>query len=176
MSNGTGKNSNSHSYKMAEFDLTGKFLQHVDRHLGIPMLQHLSSTGLFNEQDLLKAQYELAKGTSMVGFTAELFSQAFPGQAAPAELKKQEQETNATNERLAKEVEHALDVIEDPNVLSALKSDKQQNLQWLEQNHQLTLPRSTRCTSTATSSSTAATTPRPPRTSTTSASSASTRP
>ena len=124
---------------MAEYDLTAKFLQHVDRHLGIPMLQHLASTELFNENDLLKAQYELAKGTSMVGFTQELFSQAFPGQKAPAELEKQREEAIATNERLASEVENALNVIEDPNVLSSLKTDKQQNLVWLEQNYKLTL-------------------------------------
>ncbi|KDN51334.1 eukaryotic translation initiation factor 3 subunit E [Tilletiaria anomala UBC 951] len=124
---------------MAEYDLTPRFLQHVDRHLAIPMLQHLSSTGLFKETDLVKAQYELARGTSMVGYTAELYSQAYPGQQAPPELEKQKEEALATNERLTAEVEHALNVIEDPKVLSSLKSDKQQNLSWLEQNYQLTL-------------------------------------
>ena len=124
---------------MAEYDLTARFLQHVDRHLGIPMLQHLAETGLFQESDLLKAQFELAKGTSMVGFTEELFSQAYPGSSMPAELEKQKQTTFETNERLSREVENALNVIEDPKVLSSLKSDKMQNLAWLEENYQLTL-------------------------------------
>lgn len=48
---------------MAEYDLTHTLLKYVDRHLGFPLLSHLASTDLFNSQDIVKAQYELAKGS-----------------------------------------------------------------------------------------------------------------
>lgn len=48
---------------MAEYDLTSTLLKFVDRHLGFPLLSHLASTELYNSQDVIKAQYELAKGS-----------------------------------------------------------------------------------------------------------------
>lgn len=48
---------------MAQYDLTSTLLKYVDRHLGFPLLAHLSSTDLFDAKDIIKAQYELAKGS-----------------------------------------------------------------------------------------------------------------
>lgn len=104
------------------------------------------------------------------------------------EFEKQRQDALTQNERLGREVENVLNVIEDPNVAGALKQDKVQNLQWLEENYKVRktarlqqtlrrklnnlwadlnssrLTKSTRSTVTATSTSLAATTARHPRT------------
>ncbi|KAK0554099.1 eukaryotic translation initiation factor 3 subunit E [Tilletia horrida] len=125
--------------KMADYDLTSTIVPFIDRHLAVPLLSYLESLDLFRAQDIAKAQYELARGTLMVDYTSTLHEKAFPNQAAPQELQKQREEAIATNERLGAEVESVLEVIEDPNVASALKQDKAQNLKFLEENYKLTI-------------------------------------
>ncbi|KAN0062272.1 eukaryotic translation initiation factor 3 subunit E [Thecaphora frezii] len=120
-------------------DLTATLLPYLDRHLGLPLLSHLSTTGLFSETDIIKAQYELAKHTSMVDYALQLHEQAYPDQPAPGELEKQRETAIALNDKLGSEVDQVLNVIQDPNVASALKQDKAQNLQWLEENYKLTI-------------------------------------
>ncbi|CAO1620476.1 unnamed protein product [Parajaminaea phylloscopi] len=124
---------------MAEYDLTSTLLKYVDRHLGFPLLSHLSSTELFNPKDIARAQYELARGTSMVDYTEHLHQEVFPGEEAPKELEEQRKKALAQHESLGSEVETVLNIIEDPNVASALKQDKEKNLEWLKQNYDLTL-------------------------------------
>ncbi len=155
---------------MAEkYDLTQTLLPYLDRHLGLPLLSHLADSGIFSQTDISKAQYELAKNTSMVDYALQLHEQAYPNQPAPAEIEKQRETAIALNDKLSSEVDHVLNVIEDPAVASALKQDKTQNLQWLEEKYNLTANRSTLFTDTDTSSSTAVTTAMLPRTCTTSA-------
>lgn len=121
-----------------KYDLTQTLLPYLDRHLGLPLLSHLAGSGIFSETDIAKAQYELAKNTSMVDYALQLHEQAYPNQAAPAEIEKQRETAIALNEKLGGEVDHVLNVIQDPNVASALKQDKTQNLIWLEENYKLT--------------------------------------
>lgn len=71
---------------MAAYGLTGRFLQHVDRHLGIPLIQFLSAIELFNEVDVAKAKYELVRCTDMYQVASELYQTAFLGQGLPNEL------------------------------------------------------------------------------------------
>ena len=122
---------------MADTDLTSTILKYTDRHLGLPLLQHLATLDLFKQDDLAKAMYELAKGTSMVDYALQLHEQAYPDEAAPTELEERRKDTEAQNERLASEVETVLNVIEDPTVADSLKQDKAQNLQWLEEHYKV---------------------------------------
>ncbi|PWZ02639.1 eukaryotic translation initiation factor 3 subunit E [Testicularia cyperi] len=125
---------------MAEtYDLTQTLLPYLDRHLGLPLLSHLAGTNIFSETDIAKAQYELAKNTSMVDYALQLHEQAYPNQPAPAEIEKQRETAIALNDKLGSEVDHVLNVIQDPSVASALKQDKAQNLQWLEEKYDLTV-------------------------------------
>lgn len=71
----------------------------------------------------------------MVDYAQSLHEQAFPGQQPPAELEAQRKEALAQHEKLGAEVDTVLNVIEDPNVASALKQDKEKNLEWLKQNY-----------------------------------------
>ncbi|SJX60431.1 related to eukaryotic initiation factor 3e subunit [Sporisorium reilianum f. sp. reilianum] len=124
---------------MAEkYDLTQTLLPYLDRHLGLPLLSHLAGSGIFSETDIAKAQYELAKNTSMVDYALQLHEQAYPNQPAPAEIEKQRENAIALNDKLGSEVDLVLNVIQDPSVASALKQDKTQNLQWLEEKYNLT--------------------------------------
>jgi hypothetical protein len=42
---------------MAQYDLTTKLVANLDRHLTIPLLEHLADTELFPSSQIAKAQY-----------------------------------------------------------------------------------------------------------------------
>ena len=69
---------------MASYDLTKTVIPYLDRHLSFPLLSHLSELEIFPAEDVLAAQYELAKGTNMVDYAASLFEQLHPGDEPPA--------------------------------------------------------------------------------------------
>lgn len=69
---------------MAEYDLTKTVIPYLDRHLSFPLLAHVTELEIFPAEDVLAAQYELAKGTNMVDFAASLFEQLHPGDEPPA--------------------------------------------------------------------------------------------
>lgn len=65
-----------------------KLIPHLDRHLAIPLLAHLSDIALFPSEQLARAQYELVKGTNMVDYVQQLQEQI--GGSAPGELKERD--------------------------------------------------------------------------------------
>jgi translation initiation factor 3 subunit E len=69
---------------MAEYDLTQKLIPYLDRHLAFPLLSFLSDHDLFPADQIVRAQYELAKETNMVDYAAGLFNQVYPDQELPA--------------------------------------------------------------------------------------------
>ena len=78
---------------MAEYDLTKTIIPYLDRHLVFPLLSHLLETSLFPAEDVIAAQYELAKSTNMVDYAVHLYSQlngedadAPPGASEPSPL------------------------------------------------------------------------------------------
>ncbi|KIY51730.1 eukaryotic translation initiation factor 3, subunit 6 [Fistulina hepatica ATCC 64428] len=124
---------------MAEHDLSKTIIPYLDRHLVFPLLAHLVETNLFPEEQVQIAQYELAKGTNMFDYAASLFSQIYPDQELPAEFNTKRENLVSTNERLQQEAQVVLDVIENPEVAQSLRQDKNQNLQYLKDNYNLTL-------------------------------------
>ncbi|KAF9447013.1 eukaryotic translation initiation factor 3, subunit 6, partial [Macrolepiota fuliginosa MF-IS2] len=124
---------------MAEHDLSKTVIPYLDRHLSFPLLTHLSETQLFPVEEVTQAQYELAKGTNMFDYAVTLFQQIHPDQEVPAEFDGKRQNAVSTHERLQQEAQAVLDVIENPDVAQALRQDKNQNLQFLKDNYNLTL-------------------------------------
>ncbi|CAK5262199.1 unnamed protein product [Mycena citricolor] len=124
---------------MAEYDLTKRVMPFLDRHLSLPLVVHLAETNLFASADIQIAQYELAKGTNMADYAANLFSQIHPDEEPPSEFEEKRRNTMLTHERLQDEAQAVLDVIENPEVVQALRQDKEQNLQYLKDNYNLTL-------------------------------------
>ncbi|TFY54612.1 hypothetical protein EVG20_g9633, partial [Dentipellis fragilis] len=124
---------------MADFDLTKTIIPYLDRHLAFPLLTHLADTELFKGTDVQTAQYELAKGTNMVDYAVNLFEQLNPDTEIPEEFAAKREKAVSTNEQLQQEAQAVLDVIENPDVAQALRQDKNQNLQYLKDNYNLTL-------------------------------------
>ncbi|KAG6831367.1 hypothetical protein H0H87_005378 [Tephrocybe sp. NHM501043] len=124
---------------MAEHDLSKTIIPYLDRHLSFPLLAHLSDGTLFPEQEVTAAQYELAKKTNMFDYAVSLFEQIHPDEEVPAEFDEKRKNAVSTHERLQQEAQAVLDVIENPDVAQALRQDKNQNLQYLKDNYNLTL-------------------------------------
>jgi translation initiation factor 3 subunit E len=68
---------------MAEWDLSQKIIPYLDRHLAFPLLAYLTETGLFPDEEVQVAQYELARKTNMVDFAVTLFEGVYPGKEIP---------------------------------------------------------------------------------------------
>lgn len=124
---------------MAEHDLSKTIIPYLDRHLAFPLLAHLDETSFFPSEEVQVAQYELAKGTNMFDYAVSLFKQIYPDQETPPEFDGKRQNAVSTNERLQQEAQAVLDVIENPDVAQALRQDKNQNLQYLKDNYNVTL-------------------------------------
>ncbi|CAA7271298.1 unnamed protein product [Cyclocybe aegerita] len=75
----------------------------------------------------------------MFDYAVSLFKAIYPGEQVPPEFDQKRQNVVSTNERLQQEAQAVLDVIENPDVAQALRQDKNQNLQYLKDNYNLTL-------------------------------------
>lgn len=124
---------------MAEHDLTSKIIPHLDRHLAFPLLDHLYESGLFPEEQIWAAQYELAQGTNMIDFAQEIYRKLHPGTEQPSDFAGKRENFVSTSQKLEQEAQIVLDVIENPKVAQSLRQDKLQNLVYLKDNHNLSL-------------------------------------
>ncbi|KAF8610410.1 eukaryotic translation initiation factor 3, subunit 6 [Ceratobasidium sp. AG-I] len=123
----------------ASYDLTQKLIPFLDRHLVLPLLAHLAEGELFPAEQIARAQYELVKETNMLDYAASLFESAYPDDEVPSIFAAKREKAISESERLQQEAQFVLDVIEKPEVAQALRQDKMQNLQYLKDNHNLTL-------------------------------------
>lgn len=140
---------------MAEYDLTQTIIPYLDRHLAFPLLSHLAETTLFPVEQIIKAQYELTKGTNMVDYSVNLFEQLNPDAEVPAgtafthvgqplisstilvftEFSAKRDSVVSTNDQLEQEAQTVLEIILNPEVAQALRQDKRQNLQYLKDHY-----------------------------------------
>lgn len=54
------------------FDLTARLIPHLDRHLVLPLLEFLDSSGIYPRQQLLQAKYDALKETNMITYLTGL--------------------------------------------------------------------------------------------------------
>ena len=153
MPNGTAAESS------ASYHLTSKLVPHLDRHLVLPLLDFVESRSLYSHDDVLKAKYELLKPTNMVtyvlGIKREIEGKedddTVPeGALARAvqlcttqqlmrglrytEFRERELTVKKTLEELQSQAQSVMDTISTPDVVSALRQDKQHNLTYLKDN------------------------------------------
>ncbi|KAK9723046.1 eukaryotic translation initiation factor 3 subunit E [Basidiobolus ranarum] len=123
---------------MAQYDLTSKMVPYLDRHLVYPLLEFLSLKEIYPEEDILQAKYDLLSKTNMIDTAAELYKQIHHVEDAPTEFTDKRKNVIDTLEGLQSEAGKVLEVIENPDVISALRQDKFQNLQFLREKYNIT--------------------------------------
>lgn len=122
-----------------KYDLTEKLMPFLDRHLMFPLIESLSSKELYDEKTVLELKYELLKDTNMTDYTSELWMQLHNGDKLPQELADRKNEVLSTLEKFEKSTATVLQVLENPEVVSSLKQDKNENLRLLESKYNVTV-------------------------------------
>ena len=123
-----------------KYDLTQKLVPFLDRHLIFPLLEFLSQEDMYPAKDLMQAKYDLLKPTYMTDYTANLWKEIHDSDEIPAEFTEKRQHVLTTLQKLEEESQKILSVLEDQEVISALRQDKTQNLQYLKEHHAVPNP------------------------------------
>jgi len=71
---------------MAEYDLTYKISQYLDRHMIFPLLEFLSSHKIYDEKDTLVVKLDLLSNTNMVDFAMDCYKNLNPDSEVPDNL------------------------------------------------------------------------------------------
>ena len=90
---------------------------------------------MYPEHDLTQAKYDLLKSTNMTDYTAQLWKESNDSDDVPEEFTKKREAVLANLQKLEEDSQKVLSVLEDQEVVSALRQDKTQNLQYLKEHH-----------------------------------------
>ncbi|KAI8868445.1 hypothetical protein GQ42DRAFT_164134 [Ramicandelaber brevisporus] len=127
--------------KTAKHDSITRLLPFLDRQLAFPLLHFLSEHDLYPAEDLQKAKFELLDKTNLIEFTRSLYSE-LPGAASDAAAKerfdKRQAAFDAKLADLEAKSEKIRSLIENENVVKALKTDKLLNIRYLQENFGVT--------------------------------------
>jgi hypothetical protein len=124
--------------KNQKYDLTQKLVPFLDRHLIFPLLEFLSQEDMYPAKDLTQAKYDLLRPTNMTDYTANLWREIHDSDDVPAEFTQKRQQVLETLQKLEEDSQKVLSVLEDQEVVAALRQDKTQNLQYLKEHHGVT--------------------------------------
>ncbi|XP_055845398.1 eukaryotic translation initiation factor 3 subunit E [Episyrphus balteatus] len=89
---------------MAQFDLTTKNCQFLDRHLTFPLLEFLCGKEIYNQQDLLEYILVTVNKTNMIDYTMDTRKRLNLSKEMPEELVQRKAEVLATLKQLQNEV------------------------------------------------------------------------
>src|SRR5699024_6042015 len=105
---------------MAQFDLTSRMGQYLDRHLVFPLLEFLSAKEvknlrlcslskielqIYDETELLKAKLDILSKTNMIDYAIDIRKQLYPTVEIPDDLKQRRVHVVAQLQELQQEVE-----------------------------------------------------------------------
>jgi len=90
---------------------------------------------MYPTKDLMQAKYDLLKPTNMTDYIANLWKEIHDSDEIPVEFTQKREHVLATLQKLEEDSQKILSVLEDQDVISALRQDKTQNLQYLKENH-----------------------------------------
>ncbi|PWW74926.1 eukaryotic translation initiation factor 3 subunit E [Tuber magnatum] len=122
----------------ASYDLIPKLLPHLDRHMIFPLLGFMGEQGRLTDQELAQARYDLLKNSNMTDFICDLYKEIHSTDEVPDELNKR-QEVVEKLHGLGEKSELVLNLLGNSEVLSNLRADKLQNLQYLQEKHDVTV-------------------------------------
>lgn len=71
---------------MAEWDLTPKISQYLDRHLVFPLLEFLSVNRVYEERELLLAKLDIVRNTKMIDYAIDIHKGLYGDAEIPEEL------------------------------------------------------------------------------------------
>ena len=123
-----------------QYDLLPKLIPHLDRHLVFPLLQFTGGDGE-DEEDvaITQAKFELLRHTNMADFVGNLYAQIHGLDDKPQEYVDKREDILRKREQYQGETEKIVGLLEDQEVVSNLRSDKVANLNYLKEQHSVTI-------------------------------------
>lgn len=109
---------------MAEWDLTSRMGQYLDRHLVFPLLEFLSVKELYDEKEMLKGKLDLLSNTNMVDFAMDVHKNLYPDTEVPQTLKDKRTDVVSQLKYLQSETELITKIFEDPEVIRQVQSSR----------------------------------------------------
>jgi len=121
--------------EVKNYDLTPKLIPNLDRHLVFPLLEFLDNNESFTHEEMVQAKYDLLKTTNMTDFVGSLYREIHNVDDVPEEFTKKREAILDDLKSLEEMSRKVLDLFDDADVVSNLRSDKAQNMKYLEENH-----------------------------------------
>ncbi|KAI9822326.1 MAG: eukaryotic translation initiation factor 3 subunit E [Pycnora praestabilis] len=122
-----------------DYDLLPKMIPHFDRHLVFPLLEFVASQEVEPVEEVTKSKYELLKQTNMTDYVADLWQEIHQADEIPDEFAKKREEVLQRLQLFVEESSKLTDLLEDKDVVGSLRSDKIANLQYLKEQHGVTI-------------------------------------
>jgi len=110
---------------MAQWDLTPKMGQYLDRHLIFPLLEFLSEKKIYEEIEIAKIKLEMLNGTNMVDFAIDTHKNLYPDKAVPESLSLKRAKVVDELKSLGEKTEVIKNVLNDEEVLASIEKSRE---------------------------------------------------
>eukprot|EP00244_Chara_vulgaris_P010333 TRINITY_DN471_c0_g1_i2.p1 TRINITY_DN471_c0_g1~~TRINITY_DN471_c0_g1_i2.p1 ORF type:complete len:430 (-),score=102.18 TRINITY_DN471_c0_g1_i2:705-1994(-) len=122
---------------MAKYDLTPKVAPFLDRHLVFPLLEFLQKEKIFPVDDIMKAKIELLGKTNMVDYAMDIHKGLYNTEDVPQEMVERRVEVIGNLKALEEAAAPLISFLQNPSMVQELRSEKQYNLQMLQERYQI---------------------------------------
>ncbi|KAL0270970.1 UNVERIFIED_CONTAM: hypothetical protein PYX00_008228 [Menopon gallinae] len=106
---------------MAQFDLTYKIGQYLDRHLIFPILEFLTMKDIYDSRDLLQRKLDILSKTNMLDYAIETSNILYPDEE-PVQLNQRRNEVVATLQKLQVEAKVIMDIMSSEETMAHVES------------------------------------------------------
>jgi translation initiation factor 3 subunit E len=118
-----------------QYSLLPKLMPNLDRHLVYPLLNFSSDEEAEQTVEQKKLLLELLKPTNMTDFVGQLHQEVHGLDDMSDEFKTKREEVLKKRDQLEEATSKISGLLDDENVVTNLRSDKQQNLAYLKESH-----------------------------------------
>eukprot|EP00268_Persea_americana_P063230 TRINITY_DN8182_c0_g1_i2.p1 TRINITY_DN8182_c0_g1~~TRINITY_DN8182_c0_g1_i2.p1 ORF type:complete len:164 (-),score=38.47 TRINITY_DN8182_c0_g1_i2:220-711(-) len=122
---------------MASYELTSQIARHLDRHLVFPLLEFLQEQQLYGDGEILKAKIELLSKTNMVDYAMDIHKSLYHTEDVPQDMVDRRVEVVARLKSLEESAAPLISFLQNATLVQELRSDKQYNLQMLNDRFQI---------------------------------------